>query len=65
MFTFLRYLFIIGSIVFSGWTSFKWDIPTDNQIGVFFFGLFMVFVLFYHFVTDIRELTKEKKRNGY
>ena len=65
MFILLRYLFIIGIIVFSGWVSFSWDIPTDNQIGVFFLGVFMVFVLFYHFVTDIRELIKEKKRDGY
>jgi hypothetical protein len=60
MFKLLRYLFIIGMIVFSGIVSFTWDIPTDNQMGVFFLGLFMVFTLFYHVITDIKILL----RNG-
>lgn len=60
MFKFLRYLFIIGMIVFSFNVSFTWDIPIDNQMGVFCLGLFMVFIFFYHVVIDIRYLMRKE-----
>ena len=60
MFKLIRYLFIIGVIVFSGWVSFNMDIPTDNQMGVFCLGLFMVFIFIYHVISDIKEWIRDE-----
>ena len=56
------YLTLIVTTIFFVYCSLVMDIPTDNQIGMFFFGVmsFSLFVIV--FIYDVRNSHKERKQ---
>lgn len=55
------YIAIIGFIVYSMWAAFTWDIPVDNQIGMFLFSCLGVGMLFLCLYEDIKNYIKSNK----
>jgi len=55
------YIAIIGFIVYSMWAAFTWDIPVDNQMGMFFFSCMGIGMFFIILFEDIRNYFKKKK----
>ena len=55
------YLTFIFITFFSVYGAFTMDIPTDNQIGMLFFGSLSFGVLLMVFVYDVRQYIKERK----
>jgi hypothetical protein len=55
------YLTFIVITFFSVYGAFTMDIPTDNQIGMLFFGSMSFSVLIMVFVYDVRQYIKERK----
>ena len=55
------YIAIIGFIVYSMWVSLTWDIPVDNQMGMFLFSCMGIGMFFMILFEDIRNYFKKKK----
>ena len=55
------YIAIIGFIVYSMWVSLTWDIPVDNQLGMFLFSCMGIGMFFIILFEDIRNYFKKKK----
>ena len=58
---FFPYIVIIGFVIYFMWVSFTWNIPVDNQIGMFLLscmGIKMFFIMLY---VDIKNYIKSKK----
>ena len=55
------YIAIIGFIVYSMWVALTWDIPVDNQIGMFFISCMCIGMFFIILFEDIRNYFKKKK----
>ncbi len=55
------YIAIIGFIVYSMWVSLTWDIPVDNQMGMFLFSCMGIGMFFIILFEDIRNYFKKKK----
>ena len=57
----MLYLLLTFVVGFGFWVSLTWDIPVDNQIGMFIFTCIMLTLLISSIVYDIREHLKNKK----
>lgn len=55
------YIAIIGFIVYSMWVSLTWNIPVDNQIGMFLFSCMGIGMFFIILFEDIRKYFKNRK----
>ena len=55
------YIAIIGFIVYSMWVSLTWDIPVDNQMGMFLFSCMGIGMFFIILFEDIRNYFKKNK----
>lgn len=55
------YITIIAFVTFSMWVAFTWDIPVDNQIGMFLFSCVGVGMFFIILFEDIKNYIKSKK----
>ena len=55
------YIAIIGFIVYSMWVSLTWDIPVDNQMGMFLFSCMGIGMFFIILFEDIQNYFKKKK----
>ncbi len=56
------YLTLISMSVFGIWVSFTWNIPVDNQIGMFFLSCMCIGLFFMVLVHDIRYYIKSKTK---
>lgn len=55
------YIAIIGFVVYSMWAAFTWNIPVDNQIGMFFLSCMGIGMFFLCLYEDIKNYIKSKK----
>jgi len=55
------YLILTFVVGFGFSVSLTWDIPVDNQIGMFIFTCLMLTLLVSSIVYDIKEYLKKKK----
>ena len=56
------YIGIIGFIVYTMWVAFTWDIPVDNQMGMFLFSCMGIGMFFIILFEDIKNYIKSKKK---
>lgn len=55
------YFALLGMTSFGMWVSLTWDIPVDNQIGMFFLSCMCLGLCFLVLFEDIRNYIKSKK----
>jgi len=55
------YITIITLVTLSMWIAFTWNIPVDNQIGMFLFSCVGVGMFFIILFEDIQNYFKKKK----
>ena len=55
------YFGLLGMTTFGMWMSLTWDIPVDNQIGVFFLSCMCLGLFFMVLFEDIKNYFKSKK----
>lgn len=54
------YLTLVGMTIFGMWVAFTWNIPVDNQIGMFFVSCMCLGLLCMVVVYDIYNFIKSK-----
>lgn len=55
------YFGLLGMTTLGMWMSLTWDIPVDNQIGVFFLSCMCLGLFFMVLFEDIKNYFKSKK----
>ena len=55
------YFALLGMTSFGMWVSFTWNIPVDNQIGMFFLSCMCLGLCFLVLFEDIKNHIKSKK----
>lgn len=56
------YISVIGFIVYTMWVALTWDIPVDNQMGMFLFSCMGIGMFFIILFEDIKNYIKSKKK---
>ena len=55
------YIVLLAFTVYSLWVAFTWDIPVNNQIGMFFMGCLSISLTFLLIYEDIKGYVKKRK----
>lgn len=56
------YITLISMSVFGLWVSFTWNIPVDNQIGMFVLSVLCFSLFLMVLVHDIKDFIKSKTK---